>query len=139
MSYGIVVEGPYDVPVYEELIRKICSADLEVFSRPAGGVSRLMGSFPKLLKELQYIKRGGPVDKALVVRDSDIKDPALLEREMTRKITGYTFAFPKGVQFHAVRREMETWLMANERAVNLVALSRVDHKLPAFKERSRRL
>ncbi|MFQ5828381.1 MAG: DUF4276 family protein [Candidatus Methylomirabilia bacterium] len=124
MSYGIVVEGPYDVSVYEELIRKICSADVEIFSRPAGGVSRLMGSFPKLLRVLEYIRRGRPVDKALVIRDSGVKDPASLEREMTRRITRYAYSFPKGIQFHAVRSEMETWLLADERAVNFVALSR---------------
>lgn len=134
VSYGIVVEGPYDTAVYEELIRKICSADVELFARPAGGVSRLMGSFPKQLKVLEYIRQGRPVEKALVIRDSGVKDPVSLEQEMARKITGHTYAFPKGVQFHAVRREMETWLLADVRAVNLVASSRGGSRVPDIQE-----
>jgi hypothetical protein len=41
VSYGLIVEGPYDVPVYEELIRKIVPNILEVVSRAAGGKTKL--------------------------------------------------------------------------------------------------
>lgn len=124
MSYGIVVEGPYDVSVYEELIRKICSANVEIIPRPVGGVPCLMGGFPKLLKELEHVRRGRPVDKALVIRDADRGDPDTIEGLMMRRIQGQSFSFPRGVQLIAVRRDMETWLLADEEAVNAVALSR---------------
>lgn len=123
-SYGIVVEGPYDVPVYEELIRKISAADVEIVPRPAGGVSSLMKLIPALLRDLEQIRQGRPVDKAVVVRDAGPKDPASVERVMAEKIQGQTFSFPRGVQLFAVRRTMETWLLADENAINSVALPR---------------
>lgn len=134
VSYGIVVEGPYDVPVYEELIWKICSANVEVIPRPAGGVSRLMGGFPKLLRDLEHIRQGRPVNKALVIRDAGGKDTASVESLMAERIQGRPYSFPRGIQLVAVRRTMETLLLADEEAVNSVALSRGGRQVARIQE-----
>jgi hypothetical protein len=119
-----VVEGVYDIPVYEELIRKIMSADVEIISRPAGGVTRLMRLFPVLLRDLEHVRQGRSVDKALVIRDSGGRDPASVERQMADKVRSQSFSFPRGLRVHAVRRAMETWLLADANAISFVASSR---------------
>ncbi len=134
VSYGIVVEGPSDTAVYEEFIRKICSTDVEIIPRLARGVSDLMKHFPNFLRDLEYIKQGRPVDKALVIRDSGRRDPASVEQEMADRIEGSTFSFSNGIQFHAVRKEMETWLLADVEAINSVALSRGGRRVTPIQE-----
>jgi len=134
VGYGIIVEGPYDVSVYGELIRKICSVDVEILPRPAAGVTNLMKHFPALLRELEHIREAPPVEKALVIRDAGGKDPASVERLMAERLRGRTYSFPRGIQLVAVRRTMETWLLADEAAVNSVALSRGGRPVPPIQE-----
>lgn len=133
-SYGIVVEGTYDVVVYEELVRKICAVDTEIIPRVAGGVSNLMKNFPALLRDLERIRQGRPVDKVLVIRDAGGRDPAAVEQQMAEKTRWQTFSFPGRVQHVAVRRTMETWLLADEEAVSSVALSKGGRRVARIQE-----
>jgi hypothetical protein len=123
-AYGIVVEGAYDRLVYEELIRRISSSDVKVISRDTEGVPKLNRIFPAMLRDFEQVQRGQPVDKALVIRDANGKDPTALEQQMRERIQGQHFSIPKGIQFHAVRRTMETWLLADVSAINSVAAAR---------------
>lgn len=133
-SYGIVVEGDKDIAVYEELIRKIYPEKLEVVPRQTAGVSGLMRLFPVLLRDFEHIRQGRPTDKALVIRDAGSRDPASVEQQMSEKIQGRRFSFPRGVQLFAVRRTMETWLLADEEAVNSVVLSRGGRRVTRIQE-----
>lgn len=134
VSYGIVVEGVYDTPVYGELIRKICSAGVEIVAREAGGVPRLMRVLPALLRDFEHVRQGRPVDKALVIRDSGGKDRGSLEQLMADRIRGQAFSFPRGIQVYAVVRAMETWLLADVDAINIVGLSRGGRPVAAVQE-----
>ena len=107
---------------------------MEIIPRLARGVSDLMKHFPNFLRDLEYIKQGRPVDKALVIRDSGRRDPASVEQEMADRIEGSTFSFSNGIQFHAVRKEMETWLLADVEAINSVALSRGGRRVTPIQE-----
>ncbi|MCI0371775.1 MAG: DUF4276 family protein [candidate division NC10 bacterium] len=131
MSYGVLVEGPYDSPVYRELIRKITSARVEVFAREAGGVSGLMRLIRVTLRDLEHVMHGRPVDKALVIRDSGGREPQELEEAMQDRVGGAAFSFPRGIKVHAVRRAMETWLLADIDAINAVATSRGGRQVAA--------
>jgi len=122
-TYGLIVEGPYDQAMYEALIPRICGGEV-VFTRPCGGVDRLMKLFHALLRDLEHVVRGGPVDKALVIRDSGGKDPAAVETDMAHRISGRAYAFTRGVQLCIVQRTMETWLLADAQAINSVAAER---------------
>lgn len=133
-SYGVVVEGAYDTPVYEELIRKIASREVAVISRETGGVTKLIRLFRGMLRDFEHVRGGQPVDKVLIIRDSDGRDAASLERDMQDRIRGQQFSFPRGIKFHAVRRAMETWLLADVGAINSVALSRGGRGVPAVQE-----
>lgn len=123
--YGIVVEGFKDVGVYSELIRKVLGIEVQVVDRVAGDRAQLMKRFPGQLRSLEHVApHGGPADKALVIRDADRKGVSALESEMHGKIEGRWYPFPNGVSVHAVREEMETWLLADPSAVSLVATRR---------------
>jgi len=124
-SYGVVVEGDYDGSVFEEIIRKICPDAHDTKVLIAGGSAQVMKKFLGLLRGLEHVSsQGGPVEKALVIRDADCKDPAVIEAEMKRSAEARTFSFPAGVSFHVVKQEMETWLLADPEAINSVAASR---------------
>jgi len=43
---------------------------------------------------------------------------------MAQSVAGRQFSFPRGVQFCAVRQEMETWLLADAEAINSLAQER---------------
>ena len=127
--YGLIVEGSYDGSVFPEFVRKIVSAELRVIVRLCGGVSKLMSRLPGYLKELEHAWYGKPVIKAIVIRDWQHRDLTKAEQEMAQRVRGRSFAFAHGVQFCPVRQEMETWLLADEGAINAVAVSRAGRQV----------
>lgn len=119
---GIVVEGSYDTPFYEVIIKRVCPTITCIISREAGNKASLMGRLGGLLRSLQHVTlTGGPVRRAIAIRDTDGKSPSDVEADMLRKISGQTFSFPRGVICHATHREMETWLLADIDAINRTA------------------
>ncbi len=123
-DYGIIPEGPYDPGVYEELVRRIVGQRTRTKSLPANGISNLLKRLEGLLQILERVRDGRPVEKALVIRDSDVGDPETLEGEMAAIVGGQTFRFPRGVQYCAVERAVETWLLVDVEAITHVALAR---------------
>jgi hypothetical protein len=130
-SYGIIVEGESDQGVYEEFIQKICNEEVWIKARATGGRAQLMKTFPVLLRSMEHITEyGGPVDKALVIRDADCKDALALEAKMKDSLDRRNFPFPRGVGLHAVKQEMETWLLADHEAISRVAAARGGKAVP---------
>jgi hypothetical protein len=75
-----------------------------------------------LLRSLQYVtSSGGPVSKAIAIRDTDGKNPVDVEADMLKRISGQTFFFPRGLVCHATHCEMETWLLADVESINRAA------------------
>ncbi len=123
-TYGLIVEGPRDKAMYEALISRICGTSLSFRTRVCNGVSELRKKFPVYLRNLESVMQGGPVDKALVIRDSGGKDPTVLKTEMSASIQGVEYAFPRGIKLCVVRRALETWLLADAEAITTVARAR---------------
>lgn len=117
-TYGIVVEGNYDAAALPELIKKCLQDDVKIISRVCGDKNKLMNKFPSYLKSFCYEKGGSPIDKALVIRDADNKNPSKLLEEMKSKITGRKYSFE--VKFIIIVQELETWLLADEGAISKV-------------------
>lgn len=69
-SYGLIVEGIYDTPVFEELIWQLRGHAVQIEIREAGDRTRVVSQAPGLLRSFEHITiTAGPVDKALVIRD----------------------------------------------------------------------
>jgi uncharacterized protein DUF4276 len=123
-SIGLVVEGFYDETALSEFVRRIIPAATFIRVFPCGGGARLMQKFPGYLDALQYEFHGGPVDKALVVVDSNGQNPASLVAQMQTKIAGRTYSFPGGVQFSVAVRELEAWLLGDLDAISTIPATR---------------
>lgn len=122
-SYGIVVEGDYDSAVYEVIINKL-SPSIPIRFLTCGGRSSLMNRFPNLLKVFEYQLAEGPVEMAVVIQDADGRDPEEIEAQMASKIAGRKCPFGLGVQFFAVPQAMESWLLADVKALDTVSQRR---------------
>jgi hypothetical protein len=120
MTFGIVVEGFADEAAYSTLIRRIRSDVGEVVARVCGGKSRLGQKFVGFLEELQSI----PIEKALVIRDSDCRDQRQVEDRLEQSLRAASFHPQFRVHFYATSCMLETWLLADEGAVNRVAQQR---------------
>jgi len=122
--YGLIVEGTFDSAIYSRLVARLAPPDSEVLLRDMGGVSSLMRQFPVMLRDLEQALGGHPVDRAMVLRDADGRDVAILEQAMRTRIQGQTFAFPGGVNFGVAVQTAEAWLLCDLPAINAVALAR---------------
>ncbi|PYU34687.1 MAG: hypothetical protein DMG28_05205 [Acidobacteria bacterium] len=123
-SFGLVVEGTYDEAAISEFIMRLTSAAAFIRAYTCGGVAGVMQKFPAYLAALQYEFQGGPVEKALVVVDSNGRNPAALEAQMQNKISGRTYSFREGVRFCVVVREIEAWLLGDLNAINTIPSNR---------------
>jgi hypothetical protein len=81
----------------------------------------LAQNFVAYLKEFQWKWQ---VDKAIVIRDSDCRDPSVVELKLEEALHRSGFNRPYLIDFYATRCTLETWLLADEDAVNQVARSR---------------
>lgn len=113
---GLVVEGNDDVTALSELVQK-CKSDVEVVTRKCGNKAKLMQRFSGFLEEFRHIKQGANIDKALVIRDADQKDPVELMNNMHGKINNRNYPFP--IKLLVIVQELEAWLLADETAVSL--------------------
>jgi hypothetical protein len=111
--FGLIVEGIYDEGVFIELVQRILPVREPPIVRVCRGVARLMKEFPALLRDLEFVCAGRPVDKALVIRDWAGPDPQVIEDQMRGVLRDREYTFPRGVHFGIVRQEIETWLLAD--------------------------
>ncbi len=125
MVFGIVVEGESDAVVYQTFIQRIRPDVDLVLQRPCQGVAGVRRKFVVWLKSFQW-HSGHEVGKALVIRDSDRDAPQALEDELGRILdqSGFREKLTLPVHFHATKCMVETWLLADENAVNFVAQQR---------------
>ncbi len=117
LSFGSVVEGNDDETALQELVQK-CKSEVKVIRRKCGNKVKLMQRFPGFLEEFRHVKEGTSIDKALVIRDADNKDPGELINRMQSKISSRHYPFP--VKLLVVVQELEAWLLADESAVSVV-------------------
>ena len=133
-SYGLIVEGEKDACVFKEFVGRLNGANPQVRVRSCGGIPALKKNFPTFLRELESILEGRPVDKALVIRDSDGKDPQQQEADLRQILGNRMFAFPDGVHFFVVRQQMDALLLADEAAITSVAIERGGRGVPRINE-----
>jgi Domain of unknown function (DUF4276) len=114
-TFGLILEGVYDEAALTEWIRKCVEGNVDVIPRLCAQKGSLMKKFPGHLAGFRWDKQGGPVDKALVIRDADGKDPHALLTTMRARIAERLPIFP--VEFVVIIQELETWLLADHQAI----------------------
>jgi len=124
MNAGIVVEGPDDTAVYRVLIKRIDRGIERVHSRECTGRQRLKNKFVHLLDEFARNPAAFDIRKVLVIRDSDCQDPKPIEEELQDIFARSDLRPTFGVSFHATKCKVESWLLADEDAINSVSRSR---------------
>ena len=123
MNIGIVVEGPSDGTAYPTLIRRIRNDVGNVQVRECGGKSGLKNKFLGFLKEFQR-NHAWQINVAYVIRDSDCKPPQPIEEQLRNVLRESGFAPDFPVEFFATKCQLETWLLADENAINQVSQRR---------------
>jgi hypothetical protein len=122
MKIALIAEDERDCVVYRELVTKI-RAGIEIAPPiPCQGLGNLKKFFVGYLKYFEYSVQG--IQKAIVIRDSDCEDGARCEKELEQILRKSHFNASFPVHFHATKCEVETWLLADEAAVNSVAQMR---------------
>src|SRR5574341_1492902 len=121
-TYGIVVEGNYDAAALTEIIKKCLSSEIEIITYTCASKGPLMNKFQGFLQLFCHEKQGSHVDKALVIRDADNKDPHELLEKMRNRIADRNYPFQ--VKFIIIVQELETWLLADEEAISRVTQAR---------------
>ena len=130
-TFGLIVEGPYDTAVYPALIQNIVGTEVKIYPPiECQGVGTLLKKFPVHLARLQHAHLGGPVGKALVIRDWTSSDLRECERRLEERVQRRLYTFPGGIAFCCVRQETESWLLADEEAINFVARERGGKAVP---------
>jgi hypothetical protein len=124
MNVGIVVEAETDAAVYEKLIRRIRPDTDQVIPRACGGVSGVRQKFVGWLKNFQW-HSAYEVHKALVIHDSDCAGADAGEAHLAQLLRESRFQPTFPVHLYTTVCELETWLLADESAVNSVAQQRL--------------
>jgi hypothetical protein len=117
-SFGLIVEGVYDEAAISAFIGRLAAPGPFIKTFPCGGFSGVLQKFPAYLSLLESAHSGGPVDKAIVVVDSDGANPGVRANLLQAKIAGKAYSFPSGVEICVAVRELEAWLLADFNAVN---------------------
>lgn len=124
MNAGIVVEGPDDAAVYPILIKRIDPTIERVHARECTGRQKLKNKFVYFLKEFARNPAAFNIGKVLVIRDSDCNDPGPIEQELQHIFARSNLQPAFGVSFHATKCKLESWLLADEDAINTVSMRR---------------
>jgi hypothetical protein len=123
VNIGIVVEGDTDAEAYPQLIRKIRPDIEEILPISCRGASTLKREFVKWLKYFNWYAPHS-IDSALVIMDSDCSDASSWETQLKEIYEHSHFEPSFPVHFHATKCELETWLLADENAINQVSQMR---------------
>jgi hypothetical protein len=127
MSISIVVEGSSDGATYPILMKKIRNDIGKPQVRECGGKSNLKNLFVGFLKEFQR-NHAWQIHVAFVIRDSDCKPPQQIEEQLRKVLHQSGFAPRFRVEFFATKCQLETWLLADENAINQVSHLRGKNK-----------
>lgn len=120
--FGLIVEGDYDERFFSELIPRLLPdvhVEIALVIR-AGGTGPLTAKLRGYVNRMRFANSGRAVDGVIVVRDSNGKDPTQIEQILSAQLADTHYRFPRGIVVHAVRRQMETWLLADEAAIGRV-------------------
>ncbi len=122
--FGLVVEGDYDAFALKSFLRNNFQGQTNFTVRVCGGpIRKLWMGFLEEFRSL--VEEGKPLDQAIVLMDSDHRDPeALLSDLKARKSSKLPFPFP--ILLGLAVKELEAWLLSDEQALSTILGTRVN-------------
>jgi hypothetical protein len=113
---GIVAEGlpNTDVNILSEFIKKIIPDNLQLCTFAGKDKPNVIKKYRDWLEKC----REENVDRALVIVDQDTSCIKIIVDKLQQRIEGREYRFP--VKFHVIERELETWLLSDEKAISVV-------------------
>ena len=118
---GLVVAGPCDEAIHTTFVRRI-RPELAVHCRPCKDDPRVTRLFKEFLEEFKFVNAGGPIDKAVVIRDAHRRARTQLLEKLMASFDPHCYPFP--VKFVIVLPEPEAWLLADHEALSAVSAER---------------
>ena len=118
--YGLVAEDLRIEKVLRVVIPRIIPQPCQIEARVSNRKIALIRDFHKSLLEFKF--RSSAMYKALVICDADRDAADALEQELQTKLSQNPklSGLPFPVKFHAIRTELETWLLADSDALSRV-------------------
>ena len=117
---GLVFQGRYHHIVIEALASKILGANTELVPLYGDSWPQIVGDLVGLLHTLEQKHDQQKLSCVMVVVDADKVDPAVREERLRNKVGNRTFRFG-AIHYHAILREIETWLLGDPAALNQAA------------------
>jgi hypothetical protein len=94
----------------------------KVVARSCGNDYRVATTLPYRILEFTRVNNGGPVDKAIVVRDAHRMTHERALQKLRESINPRKYEFP--IEFAVVEPEIEAWLLADHNALFAVSQER---------------
>jgi hypothetical protein len=112
MRYGVVAEDTYILSAVPILVSRLVGLGGEVLEcRLMNGKADFLANLWKEVKVFQYRYLG--IHKVLAVCDADTEPPNELEAFLMKKAGEKLQGLPFPLAFHAIKRELETWWVAD--------------------------
>lgn len=117
---GLIYEDESIHIAFEIIARKLLPAPIEIFALEGGSWPGIAGLTPNLLQVLSIQHLASPFDCVFVVFDSNGKPPGSRVAHVLGQIGNRTYAFG-APNFHAIVRQVETWLLGDQQSLNKTA------------------
>jgi hypothetical protein len=117
LKLGIIAEGlpNSDVIIISELVKKILLTNPLFILRAGRSKPNVINKYRGWLEDF----RNRNIDKALIMIDQDMSCVRALVEKLKEKISDREYRF--SIKYHIIEREIETWLLADERAISNIA------------------
>jgi hypothetical protein len=119
VRYGVIAEDGYILRAVPALLSRLVRVEgAHVECRQMNGKGDFCASFSRPVKEFQY--RYPDMHKVFAICDGDEESPEELEAWLAARANEKLFGLPCPLVFHVIKKELETWWVADPRSVSVV-------------------
>jgi hypothetical protein len=121
---GLIYEDESIHIAFNILAHRLLPSITEIVALTGGGWPSIVGLAPNLLRTLSVKHLHTPFDCVFVMFDSNCSEPGSRIAHVLDKVGNRTFAFQLPI-YHAIFRQVETWLFGDHEALEAAARARI--------------